>query len=451
MKNVSIILVILFFAPLFNTRTGGNASAQQLPFSSEYYTNQFVLNPALTGTKDFSNAFITHRSQWVNVKGAPQTSYFTIEAPVEERNVGLGLKLYSYSTDILSQMGAFATYSYKIKVGDDNNLYLGLALGMLDNKIDYAKAVMRDKDDPFFVEQQQNKTVFSADFGLAYRLKKLEVGFAAPQIFGNNMLYSTDNGYVRHFKLARHYQGSLKYVVDIIKDKQITAYPLIMIRSVSGAPFQYDVNAVVDWKKAGWFGVTYHSTYALAISAGVRYKNLSLGYAYDLGLSKVKTYTGLSTEFLLGYTFAKKVAVAIDSSKNEVWAEQIQSSTAMIQPADYDDEYWNSLNKNVDRQQIFNTIVDAVISGKLQAYNMVTNAPMSIAQVKASLVRLGDTPKLVTKNDISKVRMNEKWLWDKKSNKLTKQVTRMDLLITQLDEAGEVTGNDKPLCYVKVK
>jgi len=454
-KNTTIIQVIIFFSLLYQMGTGGEIFAQQVSFNSQYYTNQFVTNPAFTGYNAFINAFISHRSQWVNVKGAPQTSYFSIDSPVKEKNVGIGLKMYSYNTDIISQVGAFASYSYKLKVNSDNNVYFGLAMGMLDNKIDYAGAVMRDKDDPFFVQQQPNKTVFSADLGLAYIRKKLEVGLAIPQLLGNDVKYGTDNGYIRHFSLARHYQGSLKYVFDIEKEKQITAYPLIFIRYVKGAPVQYDINAVVDWKKIGWFGLTYHSSYALAISAGVRYKNFSVGYAYDLGMSPIKAYTGSSTEFLLGYVFIpninKKQDVVIDSSKNEIWAEQIQSTSSLLQPLDYDDEYWKSLNKNVNKQHIFNTIVDAVLSGKLQAYDIVSNAPLSLNKVKSSLVRLGDTPKLVTKNDISKVRMNEKWVFDKKSFKLTKQITRIDLLITQLDEDGNITGNDKPLFYVRLK
>ena len=326
-------------------------------------------------------------------------------------------------------------------------------MGMLSNKIDYASAVMRDKDDPFFLMQQQNKTVFSADLGFAYTWKELELGLAVPQLLGNNMKYGTDAGYIRHFNLNRHYQFSVKYGFDVIKEKQITAYPLIVIRTVKGAPVQFDINGVVDWKRMGWVGITYHSGYALAVSAGVRYKNFSLGYSYDLGMSPIRSYTGSSTEFLLGYVFpiTKKQDVVIDSSRNEVWAEQIQSTSPMIQPLDYDNEYWNSLNKKVNRSQIFNTIVDAVLSGKLQAYDLVTNAPLSIAKVKSSLVRLGDTPKLITKNDISKVRMNEKWVFDKKSFRLTKHITRIDLLITQMDEAGEITGNDKPLFYVRLK
>jgi type IX secretion system PorP/SprF family membrane protein len=446
-----IIPMIMLFCLVFRIGMDSRLLAQQVQFNSQYYTNQFIINPAYTGNKTYSNAFMSHRSQWVNVKGAPQQSYLSIDAPVKEKNIGLGFKAFTYSTDIISQTGMFMTYSYSLKVKENQDLHFGLAMGVLDNKIDYARAVMRDKDDPFFLQQQQNKAVFSADLGIVYNWKKLEIGIAIPQLLGNNIKYGTDAGYIRHFDLARHYQTTLKYVFTVNEEKEVTAYPLLMIRTVKGAPLQYDINAVVDWKKMAWAGLTYHSSYALAVSAGVRYKNFSLGYAYDVGMSKIKTYTGTSSEFILGYIFSKKQTVFVDSTKSEVWAEQIQSSAAMIQPADYDDEYWNSLNKGVDKQVIFNTIIDAVLSGKLQAYDIVTGTPLSVSKVKSSLVRLGDTPKLITKNDISKIRMNERWLFDRKSFKLTKQVTRVDLLITQVNDAGEITGNDKPLFFVKMK
>ena len=91
--------------------TFGSAIAQQIPFSSQYYTNPFVTNPAFTGNHDRVNAFLTHRSQWTGIAGAPQTSYLTLDGPIEAKNIGLGLNLYSDVTDITSRVGAFANYS----------------------------------------------------------------------------------------------------------------------------------------------------------------------------------------------------------------------------------------------------------------------------------------------------------------------------------------------------
>ena len=306
MKSTLLISALLFFCPLLRKGSGGEASAQQVPFSSQYYTDQFVINPAFTGTNGDINAFLTHRYQWTGLQGAPQTTYLTIDGPVQTKNVGLGLKLYSDVTDMISRTGVFANYSYKLKISDSNNLYFGLALGLVDNKIDFSKAVIRDFDDPFLFQQPQNKTVFSADFGVAYVWKKLTIGFAVPQVLGNRTAFPIVDGANSYYSMARHYQGSAKYVFDVVKEKGITAYPMVMLRYVKDAPFQYDINTVIDWKKIGWLAATYHSNYAVAISGGVRYHSFSIGYAYDIGISKIRTYTGLASEFLLSYTFGNK-------------------------------------------------------------------------------------------------------------------------------------------------
>ena len=305
----------------------GTTIAQQVPFSSQYYANPFVTNPAFTGNHERVNAFLTHRSQWSGISGAPQTSYLTLDGPIEAKNIGLGLNLYSDVTDIVSRVGAFANYSYKLKINDDNNLFIGLALGVINNKIDFAKVVAKDASDPYLFTESQSKAAFSADFGLGYTWKKLEVGFCAPQIIGNTMHYKKTDDQSSYYTFARHYQGSVKYTFDLVKEKEITIYPLIAVRYATGSVFQYDVNVVCDWKKMGWVGVTYHSNYAVAISGGLRYKNIGVGYAYDLGIGKVKKYTGSTSEFLLSYTFggAKKEeeAVKVDDPKDAVLDEAI--------------------------------------------------------------------------------------------------------------------------------
>ncbi len=320
-KNQSSMKKSIITSAILLTVT--SAFAQQLPFSSQYYTNMFVTNPAFTGISESTRAFLTHRSQWTGIAGSPQTSYLTVDGPIESKNIALGIKIYSDATDITSRMGAAANYSYKLKINDDNHVLFGVALGVFNNRIDFSKAVVRDVDDPLLYSTTQNKTVFSADFGLGYTWKKLEVGFAVPQIVGNKVRYKDDNGKNTSYNLARHYLGSVKYVFNVNEDKGMTAYPLIMIRGTQGSTVQYDINAVFDWRKLGWVGVTYHSNYAVAASIGLRYKNIAVGYAYDIGIGKIKRYTGSSSEFLLSYIFGERkkeeeVAVAKDDGKDAV-------------------------------------------------------------------------------------------------------------------------------------
>jgi type IX secretion system PorP/SprF family membrane protein len=321
MKNSIIKFILLLSA--------SPAIAQQLPLSSQYYTNQFVTNPALTGTKENVNAFLTHRSQWTGIAGAPQTSYLTVDGPLQAKNIGLGLNLYSDVTDITSRIGAFANYSYRVKLSEeDNNLYFGIALGVINNKIDFSRAIVRDKDDPNIPQSgSQNQAIFSSDFGLAWRWKKLEIGAAVPQFLGSKIKYNTVDGKSTTFNLERSYQGSLKYIIDIVKEKEITVYPLLMARYYENSMLQYDANLVLDWKKIGWIGATYHSNNAVAVSAGLRYKNLSIGYAYDFGIASTKSYTGNSSELLLGFSFGK----VKDNSAEEAAAREEAAKKDLVQ------------------------------------------------------------------------------------------------------------------------
>lgn len=304
MRNSIIKLVLVFSV--------SSAVAQQLPFSSQYYTNMFTINPAFTGTNENTRGFLTHRSQWTGLAGAPQTSYLTVDGPIQSKNIGLGLNMYSDVTSMISRVGVAGNYSYGLKINDDNHIRFGLALGIIDNKIDFTKAVVRDTDDPFLFTTAQHKTVFNADFGVAYNWRALELGVAVPQLLGNKIRYKREDGSNSYYNMGRSYQGTIRYTFDVVKEKGITAYPLVMVRYAEGSVIQYDINAVLDWSKIGWFGVTYHSNYAVALSAGVRYKNLSVGYAYDLGIGPVKSYTGSSSEFLLSYNFGGRSSSASD-------------------------------------------------------------------------------------------------------------------------------------------
>jgi len=143
-----------------------------------------------------------------------------------------------------------------------------------------------------------------------------------------------------------------------------------------------------------------------------------------------------------------KTVTAPDSTKTQ-WAELVESKTVMIKPESWEDDYWNSVNKNMDKNKLFNTIVDAVLSGKKQAYDLFTDSLLTIDQVKEKLIDNSNAGKKIDAEDLSMIRMREKWVFDNAKFKLEKEVTRIDLLLKKLDETGQYIG-DKPLFYVNL-
>lgn len=293
---------IIYTSIFFTLFVGKNLLSQQLPLGSQYYVNMYSFNPAEAGTSVLQSYF-SHRSQFTGISNGPQTTYLSVDGPTKYDKMGLGLIAMTDRTDILSKNTFIVSYSYKLKFGKDHGLNFGLNLGILNNSIAFDKAIIIDQNDAIVSNSSRSKTGFTSDFGLLYKIKDLQVGISVPQIFSNSNLYINTVGEKFSFTSSRHYRASLKYTLFLNKSKDLSIYPMLVARYVNGAPFQYDANVVVDFKKLGWVGLTYHSNYAFSSSLGFRFQNMLIGYVYDFPLGNLNHFTKGSHEFILGYRF----------------------------------------------------------------------------------------------------------------------------------------------------
>ena len=306
------------------------STGQQLPLYSQYYSVPFLYNPSMVGFKEDVNAYLIHKSMWKDIPGAPVTSAVTIDGPIREKNIGLGVSLFNDVTDITQRMGFNTAYSYRLAVNDNSNFRFGLSLGVLDNKIDFSRIVVKNMNDPFLFNQTRHKITLDATAGVMYIWKDLQVGVAVPQLFANKLKYTGSNESSAYYTLTRHYTGSVKYTYPINKEKGMSISPLVMVRYAKNSPFQYDINAIFDWEKIGWAGLTYRSNYAVGMNIGLRLnKTLCAGYAYDLVIGPIKTYSGGAHEIMLGYTFGKKEEPKIDDSAERLKQEMMVDSVLL--------------------------------------------------------------------------------------------------------------------------
>lgn len=297
---------LLYISISYLLLVGSISFGQQMPFSSHYYINMMTVNPALTGSGENTQAYLSHRSQFAGLNGGPQTSYLSLDGPTLSKKFGIGFTALNDVTSILARTNFMVNYAYSLKLGNESNLRFGLAAGIQNNRIDFDKAQVVDQNDVILYGPRQNQTVFNADFGLALNVKKLQFGFAIPQLLANEPIFTTNTGEDLIYSTKRHIRSTLKYEFAFGENGKNVFYPLVMIRAVKGAPVQFDINAVLDFKKRAWFVVTYHSNYAIAVSAGLRMDNFSIGYAHDFVLSKVANYSKRSSEIVLSYRFGEK-------------------------------------------------------------------------------------------------------------------------------------------------
>ena len=150
-----------------------------------------------------------------------------------------------------------------------------------------------------------------------------------------------------------------------------------------------------------------------------------------------------------------------NTDKGELWAEQVESATSLIKPEGWTDEDWKSVAKGINRDKICNTIVESVLSGKQQAYDYITDAPIPTEQVywlinKVDSAQQEDpaTHKMKTwavKTTVNPttVKCREKWYFDKEKFTMKSEISTIALFTNVYSEEGDLRGV-KALFYVKL-
>ena len=298
------VLVFIAFVVLGLTQS----SAQQVPLYSHYYYNQFLYNPAMAGAEDYGQVYLINRNQWFSIPEAPRTQALTLDGPLRNRNVGVGLGLYHDAAGQFRITGGTAAYRYSLALGNTGQkLSFGLALGVINNRIDLNDILVQNPLDPQLVNRYQGVTGFDANFGLNYEINDFNIGISVPQIIGNELAYTAIRNAINdstnaRYGMVRHFIINTGYRWDIKGDDSWFLDPKALVRVTPGAPVQYDISAMVNYKDRYWGGGMFRSQYAVTVAAGLRLaEQFVAGYAYDIAVHQVSQYTRGAHEVMLGY------------------------------------------------------------------------------------------------------------------------------------------------------
>ena len=152
--------------------------------------------------------------------------------------------------------------------------------------------------------QSLNRNSFSPDanFGILYYTEKYKVGISIPQLLQNSVYKDDENQKLN--SLVRHYFLHGEYIFNINSDFDVI--PSSLIKYVTGAPLQFDINVRGLYKKKYWLGLSYRDRESIVALIGMEYNSFRLGYSYDITLTDIKTYSSGSHELHLTYIFGSK-------------------------------------------------------------------------------------------------------------------------------------------------
>lgn len=296
MKKIYTLLTVIVC-------TVSGLKAQQVPQYAQYMLNNYILNPAVSGTEDFYEVKSNNRYQWVGVTDAPRTYVLSVHGPHRKHNMGFGGAVYSDVTGPTSRTGAYLSYAYHVKFSQKLKLSFGLGFGVMQFKIDGSKVTLKEGNDPAMSNGVMSVISPDATFGIQLYTKKFYFGISAPQLIGNKLKFF-DNVSDAQSRLARHLLIMGGYTFNL--GDNWTLQPSFLLKYVSPVPMQIDLGLKIGYRDVVWAGSAFRIKDAVSVMAGFNIgKNIILGYAYDFPMSSLKNYSSGSHEVMIGARFAK--------------------------------------------------------------------------------------------------------------------------------------------------
>lgn len=296
-KKTIMLFVCFFFC--YNA-----VFSQQLPLFSQYMFNDFVLNPAIAGSRDNMDIRLTYRNQWTGFEGAPETETLSFHTRLKETNNSLGGMVFNDVTGPSRRTGINLAYAYRLLLFNKVNASFGLSGGVFQYQVDGSKMTTAEPNDNAVPLTSENIIVPDASFGVYLYTDDYYAGFSVPQLFETKAAFS-DAGGDQIGSLARHYTflGGFYFKANAT----LSIEPSVLVKAVKASPIQIDINSKFHFQNKFWLGLSYRTGDAFAVLAGLKIKNrFHLGYSYDLTLTELRFHSGGSHEIMLGYHLFKE-------------------------------------------------------------------------------------------------------------------------------------------------
>lgn len=322
-KKIYALRTILVVLQLF---VAWSVYSQQEPQYTQYMYNKLPLNSGYTGSREVLSIRALYRNQWAGIEGAPQTATFSIHSPLKKEASALGFYLVNDRLGVTNQTWFSASYAYRVPLGKDVKLSIGINAGLLWYKSNLTELRVHEQQDAVF-QYNVNKILPDVGAGLYIYHKYAYFGFSVPNFIKGDLqdkevvkqYASQDNtGSFLSAHRTAHFIAMAGGVIPAGKILKIR--PQVMYRYIANAeqkiPHTLDFNlSLLIYDRVnigGSYRTSFHNkktglTNSDSFDAMIEVwptKQLLIGFAYDYTLTQLGDYTHGSYEAIIGYDFS---------------------------------------------------------------------------------------------------------------------------------------------------
>ncbi len=274
-----------------------------MPYFTQFQSNDYMLNPAVTGTKGTIEALMNYRMQWVGYDGAPSTSGVSLHSRFYKGKMGAGAYVMQDDIGPERQTNFGASYAYHIRF-PDCELSAGAAGLFTKYTLIGSKMLLHNSQDPSIDQTLTNSTyVPDANAGFYLYNDRFHIGFSALHLLKSTAhFYKNDSvkkgiiNYATHlyFSLGYNYSHNPDYIFE----------NCAFLNYVQGTNLMLDYTLRIHYKHKILAGFSVRLNDALAIHVGATIlDNFEVSYSYDFLINRISNYSSGSHEIVLRYSF----------------------------------------------------------------------------------------------------------------------------------------------------
>lgn len=278
--------------------TGFAAFAQQDSQYTQYMYNTININPAYAGSRGAMSIFGLHRTQWVGLDGAPVTNTASINTPINNSNLGVGLSFVNDRIGPTNENTISADLSYTINTSETYKLSFGIKgtanLFNLDiNKLTLAPGQSADPS----LNNLDNQFTPNIGAGVYFHSDQTYVGLSVPNFFETTRY--DDNSIAVNQERMNFYLIA-GHVFDLSYNLKFK--PAMLAKVTEGAPMQLDVSANFLLMDKFVLGAAWRWDAAVSAMAGFQVNDgLYVGYGYDMETTRLNNFNSGSHEIFLRF------------------------------------------------------------------------------------------------------------------------------------------------------
>jgi len=282
------ILIVFFF-------TSYQLFAQDVHFS-QLFADRLYLNPAFAGSDYCPRFVLSYRNQWPGINFPYVTYNAAFDKYSETVHGGIGLRVMKddQGSGVFNQINADFIYSYHLKVNNSLSAKFALEASLYQQSINTQSLVFSNMIDPVqgviypFTETILDESFFSPDFSAAFLInyKKFFLGLSVGHIPQN---FVDDHDVYLPIKYTGHIGAVLPIFQNGNHKSNFFIEPNFIFINQQNMNMLYygmyfDISAMS-------FGMFYRQNIefqldAMVLSYHLSVKNLTIGYSFDLTLSK---------------------------------------------------------------------------------------------------------------------------------------------------------------------